>query len=70
MEPIQIHAYVLKALDKAIDTGLFTYQEIADGTGVPKRTLEKIKRREIEDPGVSHVEKIANWFRDKERAAA
>ena len=70
MEPIQIHAYVLKALDRAIDTGRFTYQEISDGTGVPRRTLEKIKRREIEDTGVSHIEKIANWFRGKERAAA
>lgn len=70
MEPIQLHAYVMKALDQAIDTGRFTYQEISTGSGVPKRTVEKIKRREIEDPGVSHIEKLANWFREQEQAAA
>ena len=63
MKPLRIHAYVLGALDKAIDNGRLTYAQIAEGSGVPKRTVEKIKRREIEDPGVSHIEKLANFFR-------
>lgn len=69
-QTIQIHANVLKALDTAIDTGRFTYQQISDGSGVPKRTVEKIKRREIEDPGVSHIEKLANWFAQQQEATA
>jgi len=40
----------------------YTYQEVADGSGVPRRTVEKIARREIDDPGVSHVQKIADYF--------
>lgn len=47
-----------------------TYQEVADGSGVPKRTIEKIARREIEDPGVSHIEKLAAFFRDRQAKAA
>ena len=66
----KLHAYVLEQLDA---TNL-TYQEVADGSGVPKRTVEKIARKEIEDPGVSHVEKLADFFRarasDPQPAAA
>jgi hypothetical protein len=65
MERIALHEEVLKALDQAIDTGRYTYQEISDGSGVPKRTVEKIKRREIVDPGVSHCESLANFFREQ-----
>ena len=49
----------------------YTYQEVADGSGVPRRTVEKIARREIDDPGVSNVQKIADFFRaDAKRARA
>ncbi len=47
----------------------YTYQQIADGSGVSKRTVEKIARREIADPGVSHIERLAEFFRDSEKAA-
>lgn len=47
-----------------------TYQEIADGSGVPKRTVEKVARKEIEDPGVSTVQKLADYFRSAKKAAA
>lgn len=53
-----IHEYVLKHLEAA--KGRWT--EVADGSGVSKRTLEKIARGEIEDPGVSHVQKLADYF--------
>ena len=47
-----------------------TYREIARGSGVPARTVEKIARREIKDPGVSHVEKLAHYFRMLEERVA
>lgn len=45
---------------------------VAEGSGVSLRTLEKIARREIKDPGVSHIEKLAGYFREqpKNRRAA
>jgi transcriptional regulator with XRE-family HTH domain len=36
---------------------------VAEGSGVSKRTIEKIASREIADPGVSHIEKLATYFR-------
>lgn len=39
------------------------WREVANGSGVSLRTLEKIARKEIEDPGVSHIEKLAAYFR-------
>ncbi len=59
-----IHSYVIAQIS---GSGL-TYQEIADGSGVNKRTVEKIARKEIEDPGVSHIEKLAAFFRSKRPA--
>jgi uncharacterized protein YerC len=40
-----------------------TYQQIADGSGVPRSTVEKIARRETRNPGVLHVERLARFFR-------
>lgn len=57
-----IFAYVLGRLE----TTSLTYQQVADGSGVPKRTVEKIARQEIEDPGVSHIEKLERFFRGHE----
>lgn len=58
MSTDSIHGFVLQQLDVTT----LTYQAIAEGSGVPKRTVEKIARREIEDPGVSHVEKLFRFF--------
>lgn len=44
------------------------WQEVADASGVSRRTLEKIARREIADPGVSHIQKLADYF-SQQRAA-
>jgi transcriptional regulator with XRE-family HTH domain len=41
---------------------------VAEGSGVSRRTLEKIARGEIADPGVSHIEKLACYFRDQATA--
>lgn len=44
------------------------WTEVAEGSGVSKRTVEKIAREEIADPGVSHIEKLAKFFRKHGRA--
>lgn len=40
------------------------WADIAEGSGVSRRTIEKIARKEIADPGVSHIEKLATYFRN------
>jgi DNA-binding NarL/FixJ family response regulator len=66
LEPMQTSLYEF-VLTRLSGSGL-TYQEIADGSGVSKRTIEKIARKEIADPGVSHIEKLAAFFRLQEAA--
>lgn len=47
------------------------WPSVAAGSGVSLRTIEKIARREIKDPGVSHIEKLAAFFsRHDERVRA
>jgi transcriptional regulator with XRE-family HTH domain len=61
-QPIQpIFDYVLERLEASKGR----WSAVAEGSGVPKRTLEKIARREIADPGVSHIQKLADWFREQ-----
>lgn len=45
------------------------WREVAKGAGVSKRTVEKIARREIVDPGVSHIEALAAYFNSKRHEA-
>ena len=54
-----IYAYVLEQLQRHKGR----WPEIAEDTGISMRTLEKIARREVKDPGVSRIEKLANYFR-------
>lgn len=56
---VSIHEFVLQQL--AAQRG--RWPEIASGSGVPLRTLEKIARQEIRNPGVSHVQKLADYLR-------
>jgi hypothetical protein len=58
-----IHGYVLAQLQKSKGS----WPQVADQSGVALRTLEKIARQEIADPGVSHIEKLASYFRDRRR---
>ncbi len=41
------------------------WAEVAEGSGVSYRTLEKIARGESKDPGISTVEKLAKYFREQ-----
>jgi transcriptional regulator with XRE-family HTH domain len=59
-----IYAFVLGELERAKGT----WPRVAEGSGVSQRTIEKIARREIQDPGVSHIEKLARYFREQEAA--
>jgi transcriptional regulator with XRE-family HTH domain len=47
-----------------------SWPTVANGSGVSLRTIEKIARGEIQDPGVSHIEKLAGYFRGQKASAA
>lgn len=59
--PESLFAYVLNKLE----TSKGKWKSVAEGSGVSYRTIEKIARGEIQDPGISHIEKLANYFRAK-----
>lgn len=59
-----IYEYVLRGLQASKGQ----WSAVAEASGVSKRTIEKIARREIHDPGVSHIEKLARYFRDHQAA--
>lgn len=54
-----MHAYVIDELQRS--KGQWT--RVAADTGISKRTIEKIARQEVKDPGVSLVERLATYFR-------
>ena len=54
-----IYDFVMAGLDQTKGS----WPQVADGSGVSKRTLEKIARREIKDPGVSHIQALADYFK-------
>ncbi len=55
----KMYDYVLRQLEATKGT----WTKVAEGSGVSKRTIEKIARSEIQDPGVSHIQKLADYFR-------
>lgn len=61
---VSIYQYVIDQLARSKGT----WPEVAEQSGVSRRTIEKIASGEIADPGVSHIEKLARHFR--EHAAA
>ena len=58
MKPMPMLEYVVAKLASR----RHTYQQIADGSGVPRSTVEKIARRETRNPGVLHVERLVVFF--------
>ena len=58
-----IHEFVIDRLQAAKGG----WPTIAEGSGVPLRTLEKVARRENADPRVGTVEKLARYFHELER---
>lgn len=39
------------------------WREVATATGISHRTIGKIARREIPNPGIRHIETLAAYFR-------
>jgi transcriptional regulator with XRE-family HTH domain len=62
--PIMNASPILDFVVSRLEARDFTYQQVAEGSGVPKRTVEKIARRETQNPGVRHVERLAAFFRE------
>lgn len=60
-----IFEYVLERLEASKGR----WPVIAEGSGVPYRTVQKIAARLIEDPGVSHIQKLHDYFRALEAAS-
>jgi hypothetical protein len=58
MKLTPLHALVVKRLQEAKGR----WPEVSRATKVPLRTLEKIARLEIPNPGVRHVERLAAYF--------
>jgi len=58
-----IYDYVLAKLEETKGQ----WPKVADESGVNKRTLEKIARREIEDPGVSFIQRLFDYFQKIEQ---
>ncbi len=40
------------------------WRTVAEGSGIPLQTINKIGYRIVKDPGVSRVEKLAKYFRE------
>lgn len=60
--PESIYEFVLEQLEGAKGQ----WPRVARESGVSRRTIEKIARREVKDPGVSLIEKLARYFRESE----
>lgn len=54
-----LHEYVIRRLHETKGQ----WPKVAKRSGVHYKTLEKIARREVSDPGVSYCEKLAKYFR-------
>lgn len=46
------------------------WKRVAEAAGVPYSTVYKIGKKIVKDPGVSHVEKLAKFYRENPRHAA
>lgn len=63
---MNMHDYVVEKL------GEWKYRrpEVAQATGISLRSIEKIARREIENPGVKHVQALYDYFQSQSTTAA
>lgn len=60
---IHMHEYVLERLEETKGN----WSQVSEESGVNKRTLEKIARQEIRDPGVSIIQALFDYFSARER---
>lgn len=52
-------SFVLERLDRT----RFTYAEIGESSGVPARTVQKLKLREIAEPSVRSLDALVAFFK-------
>lgn len=57
-----IYAFVLERLESVKGR----WPRVAEESGISLRTIEKIARQEVKDPGVSFIERLAKYFRDND----
>lgn len=57
-----IYAFVLERLESVKGR----WPRVAEESGISLRTIEKIARQEVKDPGVSFIERLAKYFREQE----
>jgi len=60
-----MHSDLLEFVRRRLESSKGTWPAIAEATGVPYDTITKIAQGTIEDPGVSKVQKLANYFRQQ-----
>jgi hypothetical protein len=58
-----IYEFVLAKLDELKPRE--KWEVVARDTNMSLSTLKKIARREVENPGIIHIEKLAKYFRDQ-----
>lgn len=63
---VSMHDYVVDQLQAAKGH----WSDVAAETGISKRTIEKIARREYRDPAVSFIERLNTYFRNRAAADA
>lgn len=57
-----MHESIFDRVLSKLDENKGRWQEVADGSGVPFRTLEKIGRRETTNPGIAHIDRLFAYF--------
>lgn len=60
--PESIYEFVLEQLEFSKGQ----WPRVARESGISRRTIEKIARKEVKDPGVSLIERLAKYFRESE----
>lgn len=58
-----IYLFVLAKLDALHPRD--QWETVAKETKMSLSTLKKIARKEVKNPGVKHIEKLAKYFRDQ-----
>ena len=66
LDAMNMHEYVVEKLVE----WKYRRPEIAAATGISIRSIEKIARREIENPGVRNVQALYDFFQSRNTTAA
>lgn len=63
-----MHEYVVEQLlERQKNEGRSGWDRVARETDISRRTIEKIARGEIEDPGIRKMQILADYFRQPPR---